>query len=314
VEVLVDKIRDLERAKEYAERANHTAVWSKLAKAQLEAQFVTDAIVSYNKAKDPSDYHLVINAAEASENFEELVSFLKMARKQIKEALIDTQLIYALAKINKLAELEEVISVPNVAKIDQIGERCFDEGMYEAARLLFININNNAKLALCYIHLLQFREAVDAATKANSISTWKEVNLACLRAEEFRLANICGLHIIVHPDHLEELIGHYERAGRSTELMQLMEQGLGLDNAHSGIFTELAVLYTKYLPSKLMEHIKIFWSRMNVVKVLRACERALLWNETVYLYKEDGQVSMLTYACLCFILFNILYYLIRFQL
>ena len=28
---------------------------------------------------------------------------------------------------------------------------------------------------------------------------------------------------------------------------------------------------------------------MNVVKVLRACEKALLWNETVYLYKEDGQ-------------------------
>ena len=24
---------------------------------------------------------------------------------------------------------------------------------------------------------------------------------------------------------------------------------------------------------------------MNVVKVLRACEKALLWNETVYLYK-----------------------------
>ena len=67
------------------------------------------------------------------------------------------------------------------------------------------------------------------------------------------------------------------------------EQGLGLDNAHSGVFTELGVLYTKYLPEKLMEHIKIFWSRCNVVKLLKACEKALLWNETVYLYKEDGQ-------------------------
>jgi clathrin heavy chain len=71
--------------------------------------------------------------------------------------------------------------------------------------------------------------------------------------------------------------------------MQLMEQGLGLDNAHSGIFTELGILYSKYLPEKLMEHIKIFWSRMNIVKLLRACEKALLWTETVYLYKEDGQ-------------------------
>lgn len=289
VEVLVDKIRDLERAKEFAERANVSPVWSKLARAQLDNGLITESINSYIKAKDHTDYPMVIHAAENADNYEDLVPYLKMARKQIKEQLIDTQLIYALARVNKLAEMEEVISVPNVAKIDQIGERCFDEHLYEAAKLLFININNNAKLALCYIRLSQYREAVDAATKANSISTWKEVNLACLRAQEFRLANICGLHIIVHPDHLEELIGHYERAGRSTELMQLMEQGLGLDNAHAGIFTELGVLYSKYLPEKLMEHIKIFWSRMNVTKLLRACERALLWNEMVYLYKEDGQ-------------------------
>jgi clathrin heavy chain len=96
--------------------------------------------------------------------------------------------------------------------------------MFEAAKILFININNNAKLALCYVNLEQYREAVEAATKANSVSTWKEVCLACLKANEIRLANICGLHIIVHPDHLEDLIGHYERAGKSVELMQLLEQ------------------------------------------------------------------------------------------
>lgn len=44
-------------------------------------------------------------------------------------------------------------------------------------------------------------------------------------------------------------------------------QGLGLEEAHSGVFSELAVLYTKYAPEKLMEHIKIFWSRCNVTKV-----------------------------------------------
>ena len=164
----------------------------------------------------------------------------------MKETIIDTQLIYALARINKLAELEEVISVPNVVKIDQVADRCYDESLFEAAKLLYMNINNNAKLALCYINLTQYREAVDAATKANSITTWKEVNLACLRAEEFRLANICGLHIIVHPDHLEELIMHYEKAGRSAELMQLMEQGLGLDNAHSGTCMCCCLYYLCY--------------------------------------------------------------------
>jgi clathrin heavy chain len=49
------------------------------------------------------------------------------------------------------------------------------------------------------------------------------------------------------------------------------------------------VLYSKYLPEKLMEHIKIFHSRMNIVKLLRACEKAQMWTESVYLYKEDGQ-------------------------
>ena len=289
VEVLVDYIKDLERAKEFSERVNAPAVWSKLARAQLNAAMVKEAIDSYVKAKDPSEYHDVIAAAEDAGDFEELVTYLKMARKTIKESYLDTQLIYALARCNKLAELEEVISVPNVAKIDEVGERCFDEGMYEAAKLLFININNNAKLALCYVKMKMYREAVDAATKANSLPTWKEVNLSCLKAGEYRLANVCGLHIIVHPDHLEELIGHYERMGLTTELIALMEQGLGLDHAHAGIFTELGVLYTKYLPERLMEHIKIFHSKLNVMKLLRACERALMWTETVYLYKEDNQ-------------------------
>jgi clathrin heavy chain len=289
VTVLVDNIRDLDRAKEFAERVSNKQVWSKLARAQLDSQLITEAINSYIKAKDPSDYLAVIAAAESVDNYEDLVPYLKMARKDVKESVLDTQLIYALARCNKLTELEELISVPNVAKIDMIGERCFDEGMFEAAKLLFININNNSRLALCYVNLQQYREAVDAATKANSVITWKEVNVACLKANEIRLANICGLHIIVHPDHLEELINFYERCGRSTELIQLMEQGLGLDNAHSGVFTELGVLYSKYLPEKLMEHIKIFFSRMNIVKLLRACEKALLWDETVHLYKEDHQ-------------------------
>ena len=30
-----------------------------------------------------------------------------------------------------------------------------------------------------------------------------------------------------------------------------------MDNAHSGIFSDLAVLYSKYSPEKLREHIKV---------------------------------------------------------
>ena len=56
---------------------------------------------------------------------------------------------------------------------------------------------------------------------------------------------MCGLHIIVHPDHLEELIQTYEDVGQPIELITVMEQGLGQEGAHAGIFTELGVLYSK---------------------------------------------------------------------
>jgi clathrin heavy chain len=289
IDVIITYIKDLTRAKEFADRVNVPPVWSKLAKAYLDAEDVSESILAYIKANDADDYHSVINAAEMKGQYEDLVPYLKMCRKTIKEQVLDTQLIYSLAKIDKLAELEEVISIANVAKIDTTGERCFEEGLYKAAKILFQNINNNAKLALCYVKLEQYREAVEAAKVATSITTWKEVNLACLRAGEYNLAKDCGLKIIVHPDHLEELIAHYEKSGKSVELIELMEQGLGAENAHSGVFTELGVLYTKYLPSKLMEHIKIFHSRMNINKILRACEKALMWSEAVYLYKEDNQ-------------------------
>ena len=167
MEVIVDNIKDMDRAKEFAERVNIKPCWSKLGKAQLDTN-VSESIAAYIKAGDADDYNLVIAEAEKANNHEDLVTYLKMCRKSIKETVLDTQLIYSLSRTNKLAELEEVISVANVAKIDTTGERCFDEELYEAAKILFTNINNNAKLALCFVKMGQFREAVDAATKVST--------------------------------------------------------------------------------------------------------------------------------------------------
>lgn len=55
--------------------------------------------------------------------------------------------------------------------------RCFDEGLYEAARLLFAHLPNWGRLASTLVRLHRFQEAVDAARKANSAKTWKEVRL-----------------------------------------------------------------------------------------------------------------------------------------
>ena len=47
--------------------------------------------------------------------------------------------------------------------------------MCEAAKLLFNNISNFARLASTLVHLGESQAAVDSARKANSTRTWKEV-------------------------------------------------------------------------------------------------------------------------------------------
>jgi clathrin heavy chain len=287
--VVVDNMKDLDRAKTYATQCDEKPVWSKLGKAQLEGKFAADAIESFINADDPSEYVMVCAEANEAEIWMELIPYLKMARKTMQENLVDTELIYSYAKTNNLTELEQFVTGPNVSNIQSIGDRCFNEGLYQAAKILFISINNNSKLALCHIHLEEYREAVEAAKKANNVSTWKAVCFACLRADEFRLAATCGLEVIKYPDHLDEVVTHYSDLGHFDHLISLFEQGIGLEDAHIGIFTELGILYTKHIPEKVMDHCKVFFTKLNVSKVVRACERARMYKPAVYLYMQDKQ-------------------------
>ncbi|KAL1511931.1 hypothetical protein AB1Y20_005212 [Prymnesium parvum] len=282
--VLIDYIKSIERATKFAERVDQEEVWVMLGKAQLAEMMVKECIVSFIKAHDASEYQNVIHAADQVGCYPELVKYLTMCRKKVKEAYLDTSLIFALAKSEAFAQLEEFISAPNVGRIQDVAERCYGEGMYEAAKILFNSISNFARLATCLMHLGKHQEAVDAARKANSARTWKEVNASCVKHKEFRLAQICALHIIVNPDELEELISSYEKYGHFDEVISVMEAGLGLERAHMGIFTELGILYSKYKESKLMEHIKLFWSRLNIRKMLKACESNAQWEELTFLY------------------------------
>jgi len=287
--VLVDYMKALDRAKTYAMQCDKKSVWSKLGKAQLEEKMPAEAIESFIHAEDATEYVVVCAEANEAEIWAELIPFLRMARKQLQENLLDTELIYALARTNNLTDLEKFVNGPNVANIQSIGDRCFTEKLYRAAKILFININNNSKLALCHIHLEEFREAVAAAGKANNVSTWKSVCFACVKAAEFRLAAICGLEVIKFPDHVDEVVNFYSELGYFSQLISLFEQGLGLEDAHVGIFSELGILYTKHQSERVMEHIKVFFSKLNVSKVVKACERARLFPEAVYLYMADKQ-------------------------
>lgn len=301
VDVLIDKIGDLDRAYEFAERCEQPEVWSKLAKAQLDQMRVKEAIDSYIRANDMSNYMEVTRHAEMDSKYEDLVRYLQMARKQSREPYIETELLFAYAKTERLSDLEDFIAAPNIANIQQVGDRCFQNHLYDAAKILYSNISNHGALATTLIYLKDYQGAVDCARKANSTKVWKEVNAECIRQQEFRLAQICGLHIIVHAEELEELVQVYEKNGYFDELIRLLEAGLNLERAHMGMFTEVAILYAKYQPEKMMEHLKVFVSRINIPKVIRACTDAHLWRELVFLYMhydefDNAVTSMMEHA------------------
>ncbi|KAJ5070113.1 clathrin heavy chain [Anaeramoeba ignava] len=285
VEVLINNIKSLERGLSWAEICDEPDVWSTLAKVQLERGFVDKGIDSYLKADDPSNYDRVIFIVNQSgEYFEDLVKFLKMARTHIKEPKIETELIYAFARVDSLVELEELINGPNVAQIQAVADRCYDEEMYQAAKLLYNNVSNFSRLASTLIRLKEFGPAVDAARKANSTRTWKEVNMACVDAKEFRLAQVSGLNIIIHADEMDEVIKYYEHRGHFEEVIQLLEAGLKLESSHPAMFTELGILYSKYSQEKLLPHIKLYSNKMNIAKLIRQCDQLHQWNELSYLY------------------------------
>merc|ERR1719343_504642 len=175
------------------------------------------------------------------------------------------------------------MSGTNTANAQAVGDRLFGEGLYKAAKILYQSIHSNPKLASCFVMLGEYTQAVEAARKANNPKTWKEVNIACVSAEQFRCAEIAAMHIIVHPDHLEELTAHYERLGYSEQLISLLDAGLSHERAHMGMYTELGVLYAKYKPEKLMDFIKMNTAKLNIPKLTNACERHYLWEQAVFL-------------------------------
>lgn len=146
-------MNNLDRAYEFAERCNEPAVWSQLAKAQLQQGLVKEAIDSFIKADDPSAYLDVVSTSHRTGSWEDLVRYLQMARKKARESFIESELIYAYARTNRLADLEEFIASPNHADIQRIGDRCYDDGMYEPAKLLYNNVSNFARLAITLVHL-----------------------------------------------------------------------------------------------------------------------------------------------------------------
>lgn len=204
---------------------------------EADCCYLRFSVDSYIKADDPSNYAEVIEIANRAGKHDDLVRYLQMARKTAREPKIDTELAYAYAKTDRLHDMEEFLSMTNVADILQVGEKCFEDELYDAAKILFSSISNWARLATTLIYLGENQAAVDAARKAGNTQVWKQVNAACVDKKEFRLAQICGLNLIVHAEELQSLLKLYERNGYFDEVISLLEAGLGLERAHMGMFS-----------------------------------------------------------------------------
>eukprot|EP00879_Flechtneria_rotunda_P000465 GHRR01000566.1.p1 GENE.GHRR01000566.1~~GHRR01000566.1.p1 ORF type:complete len:1351 (+),score=578.78 GHRR01000566.1:197-4249(+) len=241
VQVLLQHLQDLDRAHDYANKVDEAPVWSELGHAYLAASQVQDAIAAYLRSNDSSRYLEVIEGCTAVGCYEDLVKYLLMVRKKIKEPKVDSELLYAYARINNLSEIDAFLHSSHQANLQSVGDRCFDEGMYEAARMLFAHIPNWGRLASTLVRLHRFQEAVDAARKANSTKTWKEVCFACVEEGVFKLAQLCGLNIIVNADDLDEVSEFYQKRGHFDQLMSLMESGLVGDSCERARLSSMCV-------------------------------------------------------------------------
>jgi clathrin heavy chain len=168
VGVLVNSIGSLDRGYQYAQSVDEAAVWVVMGGAYLEHGAIKDAVEAYGRAEDYSNYLAVITAAHKVAAYEVLVPFLKRARATVREAALDSELLYAYAKLNRIHDLEDFLTSPNLATVNVVGDRCFQDQLYEAAKILFNSVSNWARLATTLVCLKEHQAAVDCARKANS--------------------------------------------------------------------------------------------------------------------------------------------------
>lgn len=86
----------------------------------------------------------------------------------------------------------------------------------------------------------------------------------------------------------------YMMRGHFPELIALLESGIGLERAHMGIFTALGEMYANHEPPKLMEHLKLFCTRVNIPRLITICDRQMLWRELTFLYEKVRPPPLLT--------------------
>ncbi|CAJ1036018.1 Clathrin, heavy-chain linker/Clathrin-H-link/Region in Clathrin and VPS, putative [Leishmania lindenbergi] len=279
IKVLLQDMNDVSRGRAFAQKTDTAAVWSVLGEYLVKQDEVHEGIECLIKAKNPDLVVEVTSAAERTNQYSDLIKYLSMARQysRAKDSKIDTALVITYAKTGRLGELEEFLKQAHNVKIGAIADKCFDEKLYESARVLYTVANNYARLASTEVMLSNLPSAVEAAKKAKSIHTYKEVNLACIEAGDLKLASVCAVPVVLKAEEVSGMYNRYESRGMWEDLFSVLKIASSHQGAHMSIFTEMGVLLAKYRPEKLIEHVNMYSKKINTHKMITVCEQYHHW-------------------------------------
>jgi len=70
-----------------------------------------------------------------------------------------------------------------------------------------------------------------------------------------------------------------------------LDSAQGLEKPHANLSTELAILYSKYKPAKLGDHIKLYRKKLQVPRLCQACKDNRQWHELAFLLEIDNEVD-----------------------
>lgn len=291
--VLLDYMNDVGRARAYAQDCKLPEVHTELGRYLLSKDELSEAIDALIAAKNPDYVPQAVAAADRINQYNDLIKYLHMARKERKSASdmnIDTFLVLTFAKTGRMSELEEFLkSQTHGVQILQVADKCFNDGLFDSARALYQAASNFPKLASTLVRLKNFQGAVEASEKAQSVKCWKDVMVACVEALELTLAQPCAVHLLLVPEELKFVCNLYERGGLVDEIMLALKTAMSSNNAHKAIVTELAVFYAKFKPDNLLEHIRLYSKKLNSHAVMTACmsHRHWLSLRVLHIANED---------------------------
>lgn len=150
--VLLDHLKDWNRATDFALRVNDPSVWRRLGVAQLESGVIADGITSLLRGENAWEEHaLVVRASRENEeesvlaDWKAVLKFCTVARKvlwrkrrtaegggtvggDLARAGVDSELLFALCWLERLTDVESFLGGRQAAEVEDVGDRCMARG------------------------------------------------------------------------------------------------------------------------------------------------------------------------------------------